>query len=76
MDILKESLKRYINGPQAKTINHLKVVDLLDEEYAYFVYDEFYTDLKTMNGKRFTRTSYMIQKNYLSTEKIRPSLVW
>ena len=42
MDILKETLKRYINGPQATNYNSFESGrPLLEDEYAYFVYDEF-----------------------------------
>jgi len=64
MEILKKHLKEYINGTQAKTYASFESGNVLkDEVYAYFVYDEFYNELKE-NGwrKDSSRTSHMIQK--------------
>jgi hypothetical protein len=66
MEILKKHLKEYINGTQAKTYASFESGNVLkDEVYAYFVYDEFYNELKE-NGwrKDSSRTSHMIQKMF------------
>ena len=71
MEILKKHLKEYINGTQAKTYASFESGNVLkDEVYAYFVYDEFYNELKE-NGwrKDSSRTSHMIQKMFETKEK-------
>jgi hypothetical protein len=66
MEILKKLLKEHINGPQATTYNSFLSGNVLkDEEYAYFVYDDFYNFLKENEWKKdSSRTSYMIEKMF------------
>src|SRR6056300_503511 len=66
IEILKKLLKEHINGPQATTYNSFLSGNVLkDEEYAYFVYDDFYNFLKENEWKKdSSRTSYMIEKMF------------
>ena len=70
-EILKKLLKEHINGPQATTYNSFLSGNVLkDENYAYFVYDDFYTFLKENDWKKdSSRTSYMIEKMFESKDK-------
>ena len=50
---LEEYLKEYINGPQAKSNVSFKAGSVLVEgEYAYFKYQNFYNSLKNKDWKR------------------------
>jgi len=71
MEILKKHLKEYINGTQARTFASFESGNVLkDDTYAYFVYDEFYNELKENGWKKdSSRTSYMITKMFESKEK-------
>ena len=74
MEILKKHLKEYINGTQAKTYASFESGNVLkDEVYSYFVYDEFYNELKE-NGwrKDSSRTSHMIQKMFDTKDDLLP----
>ena len=68
IEILKKLLKEYINGPQATTYNSFQSGNVLkDNQYAWFIYDEFYVFLKENDWKKdSSRTSYMIQKIFES----------
>ncbi len=74
MEILKKHLKHYIHNTTATTHNSFKSGNVLkDETYAYFVYDEFYNDLKDNEWKKdSSRTSYMIEKMF---EKQKDNLI-
>ena len=73
MDILLKNLEKYIYGPKATTYKSFESgKPLVDEKYAWFVYDEFYSDLKTREWKTDPqRTSYMVKELFKSDEKIR-----
>ena len=64
LEILKKHLEEYINGPQATGYNSFKSGNVLkDEDYAYFVYDEFFDFIKEREWKKdISRTSHMIVK--------------
>jgi len=48
---------------------------LVDENYAWFVYDEFYSDLKTREWKTDPqRTSYMVKELFKSDDKDKKAL--
>ena len=66
MEILKKHLKQYIHSTNATSYNSFKSGNVLkDETYAYFVFDEFYNDLKDNEWKKdASRTSYMITKMF------------
>ena len=66
IEILKKLLNEHINGPQATTYNSFLSGNVLkDEEYAYFIYDDFYNFLKENEWKKdSSRTSYMIEKMF------------
>ena len=66
IEILKKLLKEHINGPQATGHNSFLSGNVLkDKDYAYFVYDDFYTFLKENEWKKdASRTSYMIEKMF------------
>ena len=66
IEILKKHLKHYIHSTQATSYNSFKSGNVLkDDTYAYFVYDEFYNDLKDNEWKKdSSRTSYMIEKMF------------
>jgi len=66
MEILKKLLQEHINGPQATTFNSFQSGNVLkDNEYAWFVYDDFYNFLKENEWKKDpSRTSYMITKMF------------
>ena len=70
IEILKKFLKEYINGPQATTYNSFQSGNVLkDNQYAWFIYDEFYVFLKENDWKKdASRTSYMIEKIFESKE--------
>ena len=66
MEILKKHLKHYIHSTTATSYNSFRSGNVLkDETYAYFVFDEFYNDLKDNEWKKdASRTSYMITKMF------------
>ena len=66
MEILKKHLKFYIHNTNATTHNSFKSGNVLkDETYAYFVFDEFYNDLKDNEWRKdASRTSHMITKMF------------
>ena len=66
MEILKKHLKHYIHNTTATSYNSFRSGNVLkDETYAYFVFDEFYNDLKDNEWKKdASRTSYMITKMF------------
>jgi hypothetical protein len=66
MEILKKHLKDYIHSTEATSHNSFKSGNVLkDDTYAYFVYDEFFNDLKDNEWKKdSSRTSYMIEKMF------------
>jgi hypothetical protein len=68
IEILKKLLREYINGPQATTYNSFQSGNVLkDNQYAWFIYDEFYVFLKENDWKKdASRTSYMIEKIFES----------
>jgi hypothetical protein len=69
-DILLKYLQKYIYGPKATTYKSFESgKPLLNDKYAWFVYDEFYSDLKTKEWKIDPqRTSYMIKELFESEE--------
>ena len=74
MDILKKHLKYYIHSTNATSYNSFKSGNVLkDETFAYFVYDEFYNDLKDNDWKKdSSRTSYMIIKMFEKEDENLP----
>jgi hypothetical protein len=74
IDILKKHLKYYIHNTNATSYNSFKSGNVLkDETYAYFVYDEFYNDLKDNDWKKdSSRTSYMITKMFEKEDENLP----
>src|SRR5210317_485007 len=66
MEILKKHLKDYIHSTEATSHNSFKSGNVLkDDTYAYFVYDEFFNDLKDNEWKKdSSRTSYVIEKMF------------
>jgi hypothetical protein len=72
MEILKKLLQEHINGPQATTFNSFQSGNVLkDNEYAWFVYDDFYNFLKENEWKKDpSRTSYMITKMFEKKKNI------
>ena len=66
MEILKKHLKQYIHSTNATSYNSFKSGNVLkDETYAYFVFDEFFNDLKDNEWRKdASRTSYMITKMF------------
>jgi len=66
MEILKKHLKDYIHSTEATSHNSFKSGNVLkDDTFAYFVYDEFFNDLKDNEWKKdSSRTSYMIEKMF------------
>jgi hypothetical protein len=66
MEILKKHLKHYIHSTNATSYNSFRSGNVLkDETFAYFVFDEFYNDLKDNEWKKdSSRTSYMITKMF------------
>ena len=66
MEILKKHLKDYIHSTEATSHNSFKSGNVLkDDTYAYFVYDEFFNDLKDNEWKKdSSRTSYMVEKMF------------
>ena len=74
MEILKKHLKQYIHSTNATSYNSFKSGNVLkDETYAYFVFDEFYNDLKDNEWKKdASRTSYMITKMFEKEEEHLP----
>jgi len=73
-EILKKHLREYINGPQATTHTSFASGNVLkDDNYAYFVYDEYYNDLKDNGWKKdASRTSYMIEQLFDDEDKLKP----
>tara|TARA_Y100001938_G_scaffold64533_2_gene89740 strand:- start:7346 stop:8974 length:1629 start_codon:yes stop_codon:yes gene_type:complete len=71
LDILHKHLQDYINGVQATSHNSFKNGGVLkDDNYAYFVYDVFYDDLKSKEWRYDTaRTSIMISRDLFKTDK-------
>jgi hypothetical protein len=76
MDILLKNLEKYIYGPKATTYKSFESgKPLVDENYAWFVYDEFYSDLKTREWKTDPqRTSNMIKELFKSDNKDKKAL--
>jgi hypothetical protein len=76
MDILLKNLEKYVYGPRATTYKSFESgKPLVDEKYAWFVYDEFYSDLKTKEWKTDPqRTSYMIKELFKSDDKEKKAL--
>ena len=76
MDILLKNLEKYIYGPKATTYKSFESgKPLVDEKYAWFVYDEFYSDLKTREWKTDPqRTSYMVKELFKSDDKDKKAL--
>src|SRR6056300_2019232 len=74
MEILKKHLKQYIHSTNATSYNSFKSGNVLkDETYAYFVFDEFYNDLKDNEWRKdASRTSYMITKMFEKEEEHLP----
>jgi hypothetical protein len=74
IEILKKHLKYYIHNTQATSYNSFKSGNVLkDKEFAYFVYDEFYNDLKDNDWKKdSSRTSYMIEKMFEKEDESLP----
>ena len=74
IDILKKHLKYYIHSTNATSYNSFKSGNVLkDETFAYFVYDEFYNDLKDNDWKKdSSRTSYMIIKMFEKEDENLP----
>ena len=66
MEILKKHLKQYIHSTNATSYNSFKSGNVLkDETYAYFVFDDFFNDLKDNERRNdASRTSYMITKMF------------
>ena len=75
-DILLKHLEKYIYGPKATTNKSFESgKPLIDEKYAWFVYDEFYSDLKTKEWKTDPqRTSYMIRQLFESEDQEKKAL--
>jgi len=73
-EILKKHLREYINGPQATTHTSFASGNVLkDDNHAYFVYDEYYNDLKDNGWKKdASRTSYMIEQLFDDEDKLKP----
>jgi hypothetical protein len=76
MDILLKNLEKYIYGPKATTYKSFESgKPLVDENDAWFVYDEFYSDLKTREWKTDPqRTSNMIKELFKSDDKDKKAL--
>ena len=74
MEILKKHLKHYIHSTNATSYNSFRSGNVLkDETFAYFVFDEFYNDLKDNEWKKdSSRTSYMITKMFEKEEESLP----
>jgi len=74
MEILKKHLKHYIHSTTATSYNSFRSGNVLkDETYAYFVFDEFYNDLKDNEWRKdSSRTSYMITKMFEKEEEHLP----
>ena len=75
-DMLKKHLEKYIYGPKATTYKSFESgKPLTDDQYAWFVYDEFYAELKTREWKIDPqRTSYMIKELFKSESKDQKAL--
>ncbi len=75
-DMLQKHLEKYIYGPKATTYKSFESgKPLIDDKYAWFVYDEFYADLKTREWKTDPqRTSYMIKELFKSEDKEKKAL--
>jgi hypothetical protein len=74
IEILKKHLKQYIHSTEATSHNSFKSGNVLkDDTYAYFVFDEFYNDLKDNEWKKdASRTSHMIIKMFEKEEEHLP----
>ena len=74
--MLKKHLEKYIYGPKATTYKSFESgKPLTDDQYAWFVYDEFYAELKTRECKIDPqRTSYMIKELFRSESKDQKAL--
>ena len=74
IEILNKHLKHYIHSTEATSHNSFKSGNVLkDDTYAYFVYDEFFNDLKDNEWKKdSSRTSYMIEKMFETEEDKLP----
>ena len=75
MEILKKHLKHYIHSTNATSYNSFRSGNVLkDETFAYFVFDEFYNDLKDNEWKKdSSRTSYMITKMFEKEKEDLPN---
>lgn len=75
-DILFKNLEKYIYGPKATTYKSFESgKPLLDDKYAWFVYDEFYSDLKSKEWKIDPqRTSSMIKEIFKSEDQEKKAL--
>jgi hypothetical protein len=75
-DVLQKHLHKYIYGPRATTYKSFESgKPFIDNQYAWFVYDEFYADLKTKEWKIDPqRTSYMIREIFKSENKDKKAL--
>lgn len=74
IEILKKLLTGYIHSTQATNYNSFRSGNVLkDDNYAYFIYDDFYNDLKDNEWKKDpSRTSYMIEKMFENEEPHLP----
>ena len=75
-DVLQKHLEKYIYGPKATTYKSFESgKPLIDTKYAWFVYDEFYADLKTREWKIDPqRTSYMIKEIFRNENKDKKAM--
>ncbi len=69
-DVLQKHLHKYIYGPRATTYKSFESgKPFIDNQYAWFVYDEFYADLKTKEGDYFPPIKALRIPLYLFEEK-------
>jgi hypothetical protein len=66
IDTLKKALIDFVNGPQAGTFASFKTGSILsDDNSYYFIYDEFYDELKRVDWtKEKSRTATMIEQYF------------
>ena len=69
-------IEKYIHGPKATTYKSFESgKPLVDAKHAFFLYDEFYAELKTWEWKIDPqRTSYMIKELFQSEDKDKKAL--